>query len=130
MLDAKIASALNKTHFKKKVSLEEQKAQEEDRFLRGRHIDFMIYDYSRVTGTHETILEYADLVSINPRNENVQEFDTRWDEFFSITQIPSDDILESLYKFGIREFDQVNSVMELYDMEINQKISTSSYQRL
>ena len=40
MLDAKIASALNKiiqnSQFEKKVSLEEQKAQIEDRFLRGR----------------------------------------------------------------------------------------------
>ena len=40
MLDAKIASVLNKiiqnTRFEKKVSLEEQKAQKEDRFLRGR----------------------------------------------------------------------------------------------
>ena len=39
MLDAKIASALNKiiqkSQFKKKVSLAEQKAQKEDRFLRG-----------------------------------------------------------------------------------------------
>ena len=38
MLDAKIASALNKiihnSHFKKKVSLEEQKAQKEDGFLK------------------------------------------------------------------------------------------------
>ena len=37
-LDARSASALNKiiqnTHFKKKVSLEEMKAQKEDRFLR------------------------------------------------------------------------------------------------
>ena len=48
MLDAKIASALNKiiqnSQFKKKVSLEEQKAQKEDQFLRGRQIAFMIYD--------------------------------------------------------------------------------------
>ena len=48
MLDAKIASALNKiiqnSQFKKKVSLEEQKAQKEDPFLRGRQIAFMIYD--------------------------------------------------------------------------------------
>ena len=40
VLDARIASALNRiihnTRFKKKVSLEEQKAQKEDRFLRGR----------------------------------------------------------------------------------------------
>ena len=42
VLDARIASALNKiiqnTRFKKKVTLEEMKAQKEDRFLRGRHI--------------------------------------------------------------------------------------------
>ena len=60
MLDAKIASALKKiiqnSQFKKKVSLEEQKAQIEDWFLRGRQIAFMIYDYFRVTGAHETVL--------------------------------------------------------------------------
>ena len=36
--------------FKKKVSLEEQKAPKEDRFLRERQIAFIIYDYFRVTG--------------------------------------------------------------------------------
>ena len=45
-LDARIASALNKiihnSHFKRRVSLEEQKAQEEDRFLRGRQIAYLI----------------------------------------------------------------------------------------
>ena len=45
----KIASALNKiiqnSCFKKQVSLEDQKAQKEDRFLRGRQIAHMIYDY-------------------------------------------------------------------------------------
>ena len=42
VLDRKIASALNRimynTRFKKKISLEEMKAQKEDRFLRGRQI--------------------------------------------------------------------------------------------
>ena len=65
-LDARIASALNKiiqrSHFKKKVRLEEQKAQQEDWFLRGRHITFMIYDYFRVTGAHDTVLDYADFI--------------------------------------------------------------------
>ena len=64
MLYAKIASALNKIlqnfHFKQKVSLEEQKAQKEDWFLRGRQMAFMIYDYFRVTGVHDTVLDYAD----------------------------------------------------------------------
>ena len=48
LLDARIASALNKiihdTRFKKKVSLEEMKAQKEDRFLRGRQIAYLIYE--------------------------------------------------------------------------------------
>ena len=35
------------SNFKKKVSLEEQKAQKEDRFRRGRQIAYMIYDFFR-----------------------------------------------------------------------------------
>ena len=49
VLDARIASALNRiihnSHLKRKVSLEEQKAQKEDRFLRGRQIAYLIYEY-------------------------------------------------------------------------------------
>ena len=56
VLDARIASALNKiihnSKFKRRISLEEQKAQKEDRFLRGRQIAYLIYDHFRVTGTH------------------------------------------------------------------------------
>ena len=78
MLDAKIASVLNKiikNSQLKKVSLEEQKAQKEDRFLRGRQIAFMIYDNFRVTGAHDTGLDYADLFSVTLRNDNVQDKD-------------------------------------------------------
>ena len=68
MLDVKIASALNKiihnSHFKKKVSLEEQKAQKEDRFLRGRQIAFMINDNFRVTGAHDTVFSTALISSL------------------------------------------------------------------
>ena len=65
VLDARIASALNKiihnSHFKRKISLEEQKAQKQDRFLRGRQIAYLIYDYFRVTGIHDSVENYADL---------------------------------------------------------------------
>ena len=135
MLDAKIASALNKIiqnfQFKKKVSLEEQNAQKEDRFPRGRQIAIMIYDYFRVTGAHDTVLDYADLFSVTLHDDNIQEFDTRWDEvLLSMSKIPSDDGLESLYKSRIRESAQLKTVLELYDMEIHQKISMPSYQQL
>ena len=108
VLDARIPSALNRiihnTQFKRKVSLEEQKAQKEDRFLRGRQIAYMVYEYFRVTGANDSVENFADLFTIAVRNDDVQDFDTKWDEILqSMTQIPSDDILESLYKLRIRE---------------------------
>ena len=92
MLDAKIASALNKiiqtSLFKKKVSLEEQRAQRKDQFLRRRHIAFMIHDYFRVTGAHDAALDYADLFCVTLHDD--KESDTRWDEvLLSMSKIPS-----------------------------------------
>ena len=103
MLDARIASALNKiiqnSYFEKKVCLEEQKAQKEDRFLRGWQIAYMIHDYFRVTGAYDTVLDYADFSLSHSVTTMFQDFETRWDEILlSLTKIPLDDILESLYK--------------------------------
>ena len=134
MLDARIASALNNitqnSQLKKKVSLEEQKAQKEDRFVRGRHIAFMIYDYFRVTGAQDPVLDYDDFFSVTLRDDNIQEFDTRWDVvLLSMSKIPSDDVLESLYKLRIRESAQLKTVLELYDVETHQKISRPNCQK-
>ena len=46
------------------------------------------------------------------------------------TKVPPDDVLESLYKLRIRESDQLKTVVELYDMEIHQRISMPNYQKL
>ena len=59
----------------------------------------MICDYFRVTGAHDTVLDCADSFSVTLHDDNIQEFDTRWEEVLSsMTKIPSDEILESLYK--------------------------------
>ena len=126
LLDAKIASALNRiiqnTRFKKKVSLEEMKTPEEDRFLRGRQIAYLIYEYFWVIGAHDSVENYAALFTIVLRNDDILEFDSKWDEILlSMTQTASDDILESLYKLRIRESDKLKTVLELYNMEIHQK---------
>ena len=135
VLDANIASALNRiihyTRFKKKISLEEMKAQKEDRFLRGRQIACLIYEYFRVTGANDSVENYADLFTIVLRNDDLQEFDSKWDEILlSMTQIPSDDILEGLYKLRIRESEKLKTVLELYIMEIHQKKAGPDYHRL
>ena len=51
----------------------------EDRFLRGRQIAYMIYEYFRVTGAHEAVLDYSDLFSITFHGDDIQDFDSRWD---------------------------------------------------
>ena len=87
-LDARIASALHRiihnSHFKRRVSLEEQKAQKEDRLFRGRQIAHLIYDYFRVTGVHDSVENYADLFTIALRNDDIQDFDSKWDGIFCL----------------------------------------------
>ena len=49
--------------------------------------------------------------SLSFRDDNVPEFETRWDEvLLSMSKIPSDDVLESLYKLRICESEQLKTV--------------------
>ena len=88
VLDARIASTLNKiiqnSQFKRRISLEEQKAQKQDRFFRGRQIAYLIYDYFRVIGTDSSVETYTDLFTIVVRNGDIQEFDSKWDGIFIV----------------------------------------------
>ena len=111
--------------------MEEQKAKKEYRFLQGRQIAYLIYEYIRVTGHNDSIENYADLFTVVLRNDDIKEFDSKWDEIlFSMTQFPPDDILESLYTFRIRESEKLKTVLQLYNMEIHQKKAGPDYHRL
>ena len=126
VLDARIASALNKiiqnSQIKRRISLEEEKAQKQDRYLRGRQIAYLIYEYFQVTGANDSVENCADLFTISLRNDDIQEFDSKWDGILlSMKKIPLDDILEGLYKLRIRESEKLKTVLELYDLEIHQK---------
>ena len=135
VLDAKIASALNRiihnSHFKRRISLEEQKHQKEDRFLRGRQIAYLICESFRVTGANDFVENYTDLFTISLRNDDIQESDSKCDGILlSMTKIPPDDILEGLYKLRIRGSEKLKTVLELYNMEIHQKKAGPDYHRL
>ena len=135
VLDARIASALNKiihnSHFGGRISLEEQEAQKQDRFLRGRQIAYLIYDFFRVTGNHDSVENCTDLFTLSLLNDGVQEFDSEWDGILlSTTKIPHDDILEGFYKLRTRESEKLKTVLELYDLETHQKKLGPDYRRL
>ena len=69
MLDSMIASALKKlintqSTFRKRASVEEQRVQNSDRFLRGRQIAYMIYEFFCATGAFETVQGLAQTRSV------------------------------------------------------------------
>ena len=71
VLDARIASARTESSIvltsKKRISLEEMKAQKEDRFLCGRQIVYLIYEYFRVTGANDSVENYADIYNCSSK---------------------------------------------------------------
>ena len=69
-----------KPRFKKKVSLEDMKAHKEECFLRWKQIAYLIYEYFRVTGANDSVENYADLFTVVLQNDNIQEFDQKWNE--------------------------------------------------
>ena len=84
MFDARIASALRKiistTSFRRGVSVEEQRAQKYNRFLRGRQFALMIYGHFRSSGAYDTAQGLSDLLSICLQDDDVHDFERRWDQ--------------------------------------------------
>ena len=122
---------IHNSRFKRRISLEEEKAQKEYRFLRGRQIAYLIYDHFRIIGIHDSVENYADLFTITLRNDDFHDFDSKCDGILlSMTKIPPDDILEGLFKLRIRESEKLKTVLELYDLETHQKKLGPDYHRL
>ena len=99
MLDAMIGSALKKllnkhVHFRRRVSVEEQRAQKYDRFLRRRQNAYMIYEHVRTTGAYDAVKSQSDSFNIRLQNHDVQDFDIRWDQaLLSASETPTEMIL-------------------------------------
>ena len=77
ILDAMIASVLKKllitqSNSWKGASVEEQRDQKLDRFLRRKQLSFMIYEYSRATGAFQAVQGLSTLSAIL-QNDDVQD---------------------------------------------------------
>ena len=123
MLDAMIASALKnllntQSNMRKRASVEERRDQQSDQFLRGRQIAYMIYEYFRATEAYATLQGLADVVSTTLQNDDVHDFDVRWDHaLLSVSEMPSD------HPRRIVQIEaQLWNVMALYDQEVARKM--------
>ena len=61
-----------------------KKPKKEDRFLRGRQIAYLIYEQFGVTGANDSVENYTDLFTIVLRNDDIQEFDSKWTDFYCL----------------------------------------------
>ena len=60
-----------------RVSVEEQRVQKHDRFLRERQIAHMICEYVRATRAYEAVQGLADLFNRSLESDDAQDFDVR-----------------------------------------------------
>ena len=78
----------------------------------------MIYEYFRETGAHEAAQGLSDSFTVSLQNDDVQDFDVRWDHaLLLVSEVPSDMILEKLYKSKLQNTAQLQTVLALYDQE-------------
>ena len=74
----------------------------------------MIYEYFRATGACEAVQGLADMFTMTLQNDVVQDFDVRWDHaLLSVSEMPSDAILEGLCKSKSQNCVQPQTVMTL-----------------
>ena len=117
------------TDFRKKISVEEQRAQKDNRFLRRRQIAYLIYEYDRPTGSYDEIKGLSGLFSIKLENDHIQEFDLRWEQALLLTNDPpSDKVLEGLHVSKLQDSSQ--ALMALYNQEILRGGGKRVYHRL
>ena len=59
----------------------------------------MIYEHFRATGAYDAAQGLSDLFYVRLQNDDVQDFDTRWDQaLLTASEVPTEIVLEGLYK--------------------------------
>ena len=72
----------------------------------------MIFEHFRATGAYAAVQGLSDLFKIRLQNDDVQDFDVRWDQALSLSNDnPSDMILEGLYKSKLQDSVQHQTVL-------------------
>ena len=65
------------------------------------------------------------------QSDDVQDFNVRWDHALcTVSEMPSDAILEGLYKSNLQNSVQLQTVMALYDQEVARNNGTPNYHQL
>ena len=88
------------------------------------------YEYFRADGAYEAVQGLSTLFALSSQNDDVQDFDVRWDHaLLSVGEMPSDVILDGLYKTKLKNSVQLQTVLALFDQE-TARSKEPNYQQL
>ena len=91
----------------------------------------MIHDHFQATGACDAAQGLSDLFNICLHDDDVQDFDTRWDRVLLTTsEIPEENVFEGWYKMKLQGSAQHQTVLALYDQWMNRDRASQSYRRL
>ena len=82
----------------------------------------MIYEHFRATGAYQAVQGLSDPFNIRLQNDYVQNFDTRWDQaLLTASEIPTEMVLEGLYKSKFQDSVQLQTVLALYEQKYSKQ---------
>ena len=77
-------------------------------------MDWKIHDFRKNSGDNEAILDFRDLSKVQVKNDNVQAFNTNWDEVLSAdSDRLTDRTLESLYKMQVEKSEDMKYLLQV-----------------
>ena len=82
----------------------------------------MIKEYFKVSDSDEPVLYFKELLKVKLRNDNVQSFNTRWDEtMIAMKEQPDKKILENLYHRQHQQSEERVPLLSLYIQDTGQE---------
>ena len=91
----------------------------------------MIYEYFKVGETDESVLDVNEICKVEMKNDNVQSFNTRWDETIIVMKKqPDGEILENLFYRHFQQSEQRKPLLSLYIQDTVQQGESRDCTRL
>ena len=92
---------------------------------------YMMYDDFQATGAYDAARSLSDQFNMCSHDDDVQDFDTRGDQILlGTSEIPQKNVRGGSYKMKLRGSVQFQTVLAMYDPEIDRNRALPSYQRL
>ena len=90
----------------------------------------MIHGHFQSTGAYDAAQDLSDLFNIRLHNDDVQDFAAKWDQaLWCTSEIPTEMVLEGLYKSRAQDTVQLHTVLALYETgEYSKQWTTELFQ--